>query len=122
MPYIVYKVIHYLGIFLLVVVLGASMGRRVAAEGPDPLKKRFATLHGLALFLVLLGGFGLLARINVEHGTLFPGWVWVKLAIWVLLGGIVVVARKRSGWAMPLILLVPVLAMLAGYVAYAKPF
>lgn len=122
MPYIVYKVIHYLGIFLLVVVLGASMGRRVAAEGPDPLRKRFAMLHGTALFLVLLGGFGLLARINVEHGALFPGWVWTKLAIWVILGGIIVLARKREGWAMPLLLIVPVLAMLAGYVAYAKPF
>lgn len=122
MPYIVYKVIHYLGIFLLVVILGASMGRRVAAEGPDPLRKRFATLHGLALFIVLLGGFGLLARINVEHGALFPGWVWVKLAIWTLLGGIVVLARRKAGWAMPLLLMVPVLAMLAGYVAYTKPF
>lgn len=122
MSYVVYKVIHYLGIFLLVVVLGASMGRRVAARGPDPLRKRFSMLHGTALFLVLLGGFGLLARINVQHGGLFPGWVWVKLAIWTILGGIVVLARKKEGWAMPLLLMVPVLAMLAGYVAYTKPF
>ena len=122
MSYTVYKVVHYLGIFLLVASLGAALGRQVASDGPDPLRRRFAALHGTALFVVLLGGFGMLARLGVDHGALFPGWIWAKLAIWVVLGGLLTLARRRAAWSMRLLLLVPVLAALAGYVAYTKPF
>ncbi|TVP58696.1 MAG: hypothetical protein EA351_03160 [Gemmatimonadales bacterium] len=122
MSYVTYKVIHYLGIFLLVVALGAALGRKVTSEGPDPLRRRFVALHGVGLFLVLLGGFGLLARTGVSHGALFPGWVWAKLAIWVVLGGTVMLARRRAAWAMPLLLVVPALAALAGVLAFLKPF
>jgi len=122
MSYVAYKVIHYLGIFVLVVALGAALGRRMTSEGPDPLRKRFVGIHGLGLFLVLLGGFGLLARIGVSHGALFPGWVWGKLAIWTVLGGVLMLARRKAAWSMPLILVVPALATLAGVLAFLKPF
>jgi hypothetical protein len=122
MPYITYKIIHYIGIFLLVTAVGAALGRGVDAESPDRLRRRFVALHGVGLFLVLLGGFGLLARIGVDHGALFPGWIWTKLAIWCALGFVVMAARRRPGWSMRLILTVPLLGAIAGYMAYAKPF
>lgn len=122
MPYIAYKVIHYLGIFLLVVALGAALGRNVDREGSDPLRKRFMALHGTGLFLILLGGFGLLARVGMDHGALFPGWIWIKLAIWLMLGLVVVAARRQRAWSMRLLLLVPLLGTFAGYLAYTKPF
>lgn len=122
MSYGFYKVIHYLGIFLLVVTLGAALGRQGVTQGPDPLRKWWGAIHGTALFVVLLGGFGLLARVGVDHGAVFPGWVWVKFGVWAALGGILVLARRRGTWSMTLLAMVPFLALLAGYVAFTKPF
>ncbi|MGD2071266.1 MAG: hypothetical protein PVI57_21535 [Gemmatimonadota bacterium] len=127
--YGVYKIVHYFGVFLLVTALSATLGRAAAgpageAEGrpaADPWKRRLAMVHGVALFLVLLGGFGMLARLGVDHGAIFPGWIWAKLAIWVGLAALVS-ARRTRVWAARALVLVPLLAVLAAVVAYTKPF
>jgi hypothetical protein len=122
MSYFTYKLIHYLGIFILLATLGAALGRQGMSEGRDPLRTRWGAVHGVALFLVLLGGFGLMARVGVDHGAMFPGWILAKFGIWALLGGVLFLARRKQGWSMPLLALVPLLAVLAGWVAFAKPF
>jgi len=122
MSYLTYKLIHYLGIFILVAALGAALGRQAMTDGRDPLRSRLGAVHGVALFLVLLGGFGLMARVGVDHGSMFPGWILAKLAIWVLLGGVLFVARRNQRWTMPLLAIVPLLAVLAGWMAFTKPF
>lgn len=121
-PYAVYKAVHYLGIFVLVAALGAALGRRLGADLPDPLARRFAVIHGTALFLVLLGGFGMLARLGVDHGAIFPGWVWAKLGVWSVLGGVLFVAARRPAASPGLLAAAPLLAALAGYLAFSKPF
>jgi hypothetical protein len=120
-PYLFYRAIHFLGIFGLVVVLAVALAR-TPLVAPDPWRKRLARLHGGALFLILLGGFGMLARLGVDHGAIFPGWVWVKLAIWTTLGGLVLAAGRSAVWSIRGLVLIPLLAALAGLVAYAKPF
>lgn len=123
--YAVYKVIHYSGIFILVTALGALLSRAATGrewpEGKDPWSRRLVSAHGIALFLILLGGFGMLARLDVTQGLGLPGWIWAKLAIWVALGA-VLAARRSSGAAARALLAVPVLAVLAGIVALTKPF
>lgn len=121
MPYVVYLAIHFLGIFGLVVVLSAALGRG-ALGADDPWRSRLVRLHGLALFVVLLGGFGMLARLGVDHGALFAGWVWIKLGIWLTLGALLVAAKRSPTWSARSLVLVPLLATLAGLIAYAKPF
>lgn len=123
--YTTYKIVHYLGVFTVVAALGAFLS--LAAGGGNPLvrrpwSKRLIAAHGIGLFLVLLGGFGMLARLDVTEGLQLPGWIWAKLGIWTLLGAAVTVAKRRpetSGW---LLLALPVLAVLAGAVALTKPF
>jgi uncharacterized membrane protein SirB2 len=122
MSYVTYKLIHYFGIFLLIAVLGAALGRRSATSEDDPLRKRWAALHGIALFVILLGGFGLMARIGIDHGEPFPGWLWTKFGIWALLGGVLFLARRWQNRALSLLAVVPLLAVLAGYIAFRKPF
>lgn len=122
--YAAYKILHYVGIFALVVTLAVALGRSsLLPEGSkDPWKKRLGMLHGLALLVVLTGGFGLMARVGVTHGTLFPGWIWIKLAIWVVVGGLVALAFRHSRWAGAALVLLPALAAVAGWVALTKPF
>lgn len=63
-----------------------------------------------------------MARLGVGYGGGFPGWIWAKLTIWGILGAVLFLARARPGWSLPLFALVPLLAALAGYVAFTKPF
>jgi len=125
--YTVYKVVHYVGLFVLVAALSAGLARlaapRARGETPDPWARRLGAVHGIALLLVLTGGFGMLARLDVTGSVaLLPGWVWAKVTIWVVLGGILTLGRRRREWAPVLLVGVPVLAALAGLIALAKPF
>lgn len=122
--YAVYKVVHYSGIFILLTALGATLSRAALGErgsAPDPWRRRLVAIHGIALFLILLGGFGMLARLDITQGLGLPGWIWAKLAIWAALGGILA-ARRGAGIAARVLWLVPVLAVLAGVVGLTKPF
>jgi hypothetical protein len=121
--YSVYRVVHLLGIFLLLVILGGlSYGATRADAGGAVSRRTGMILHGLALFIVLLGGFGLLARLGIVHGMNWPGWVWAKVFIWALLGAAVVVPRRKPEWAGALLLLLPVLGGVAAWLAIFKPF
>lgn len=121
--YPVYRLVHLVGIFLLFVVLGGlSYGAARAEAGGGGVSPRLAmVLHGVALFIVLLGGFGLLARLGIVQGTSWPGWVWAKLAIWLLAGAAVMVPRWRPQWAGGLFVALPVLGGLAAWLAIFKP-
>jgi hypothetical protein len=123
MPYAVYKLIHFLGIFTLIVVLAATSMHvlRGGTRADNPYRKVLSITHGVALFLVLLGGFGLLARIGVMHGGL-PGWVYAKLLLWLTLGAALTLANRGARYARVLLLLLPLLAVLGGAIALYKPF
>lgn len=121
--YPVYKVIHYLGIFALIAVLASALGRGAGGDpGTDPWRRRFAAWHGVALFVVLLGGFGMLARLDVTTGLTLPGWIWAKLALWAVLGALMAVARRSATWSARALVAVPLLAAAAGLIALTKPF
>jgi hypothetical protein len=117
-PYVVYKIVHYLGIFIMVTALSATLARS-AKEGlnSDPWRKRLGILHGIALFLIILGGFGMLAKLDLG----FPGWAMAKVGIWLAFAGLIA-ARKSADWSARALVLLPLLAVLAGWIAYAKPF
>ncbi|HSH44718.1 MAG TPA: hypothetical protein VK966_02625 [Longimicrobiales bacterium] len=138
--YSVYRLVHLVGIILLFVVLGglswaaaraesaalAGNATRAGTAGTGPAgtgRPRIAMiLHGVALFIVLLGGFGLLARLGIVQGHAFPGWVWAKLGIWLLAGLSVVIPRRKPEWALGVFVLLPVLGGLAAWLAIFKPF
>lgn len=121
--YSVYRLVHLVGIFVLFVVLGGMAWGTGRARADGAISRRLAMiLHGIGLFVVLLGGFGLLARIGVMHGMSWPGWVWAKLGIWVLLGAAVAIPARKPDWGGALLLLLPAFGGLAAWLAIFKPF
>ena len=142
--YGVYRLIHFFGIFLLLTALGGAVtramlgGARAPAGGGAPstggppapdavsadegssrrLRRLLGISHGVALFLILLGGFGMLARLDIG----MPGWVIAKIGVWLLLGGLLAAARRMAGRARALWFAIPVLGLVAAWLAYTKPF
>jgi hypothetical protein len=117
--YNVYLMVHLTGIFLTFAALGGA-----ALSGPDtPPSRRKARgmFHGIGLFLVLLGGFGLLARIGFPHGASWPLWLLSKLGIWFLLGASIIAFRRLPALGVPLLLIAIALGVTSGYLARNKP-
>ncbi|MBK9066652.1 MAG: hypothetical protein IPL76_07165 [Gemmatimonadetes bacterium] len=93
--------------------------RRGGTRESNPHRKLLSALHGTAAFLVLLGGFGLLARLKVQWP--FPSWVFIKLGIWIVLSFAVLLPYRKPALAKPLFLLYPVLGLAAALTAIYKP-
>ena len=123
MSYEVYKLIHFLGIFVLLTALtaGCMHALRGGTRADNPYRKPLAAAHGIAMFLILLGGFGMLARLGIMQAGL-PAWIYIKLAIWIVFGAALVLVQRSSGLARMGVIGLPLLAVLAAAVALYKPF
>jgi hypothetical protein len=124
MSYITYKLIHIFGLFALFVAL-AGMAAHAAAgheKKENTAYRGLLILHGVGALIALTGGFGLMARVGVMHGVLFPGWIWAKLALWVILGGLIALPYRNRGLARAMIFLLPFLGLLGAYLGSFKPF
>jgi len=119
-----YEILHVFGIALIFVALGGVSIH--AANGGDKqtsqTRRLTASLHGAGALFILVGGFGMLARIGFKHGSNFPGWLWGKLIIWLLLSVVVLLPYRKPALARPLVLIMPLLAGTAVYLALYKPF
>jgi hypothetical protein len=122
MPYAVYKLIHFLGIFTLLTTFAASSLHVLlgGTRADHPFRRVLGPANGLAAFLVLLGGFGMLARLGVSHGAL-PMWIWLKLGVWTLFLAALWLVFRGPVFARALMVAVPLLALLAAAIALYKP-
>lgn len=124
MPYQVYKVLHIFAVVMLFVSLGGLTLHAVngGTKESNLGRKMVAISHGVAMIIILVAGFGLLARLQVmAAGIAFPLWVWLKLGIWVVMGALVAIPYRKPELARPLWLLLPVLGAVAAAVAIYKP-
>ena len=87
MPAEIYKIIHLAGIMGLFAAIGGLI-----YQAKDSKCKANAVIHGIAMFLILLGGFGLLAKL---HNNQFEGWVIAKLVIWILFGAMLPLTKRK---------------------------
>lgn len=119
----VYKIIHLLGMFMLFTVLGgiALHALNGGTKQSNVGRRLIAAMHGISLFIILLGGFGMLARLGLVQGML-PGWVLAKLAIWVLLPFLGLMAYRKPAVAKLLLVVMPLLGGVAGWIGLYKPF
>ena len=114
--YETYKILHLIGLVLLFLGVGAAV-QRCAAGTPDaPGKGLSAAAHGVGLLILLVAGFGLLARLKIG----WPMWVYGKLVIWLLLGASLFLAKKIKN-AAALVILFAALGGAAAWLAITKP-
>ena len=110
-----YKILHLAGVFGMLLALGAA-----AATGPQvaPSTRRLnGILHGVGMLLILVAGFGMLARGNLG----FPGWVMVKIPIYLVIGALPMMAQRRQA-PLRMILIALVLTLVAAWLALVHPF
>lgn len=117
----VYKLLHFIGIIMIFVALGSVMGHVLngGTKQTNQWRKAAGITHGIGLVLMLVAGFGMLARLGLSP---MAGWVIVKLVIWLVLGGItsVIYTMGTKGQAMWYVVIL--LGALAAYSAIIKPF
>ncbi len=113
MSYEFYKVLHLVGLVTLFTALGAL------AFVPADRRKPLMMIHGIATVVMLVAGFGLLARLGLI-GSL-GAWVYGKLAIWLVMGAAPVVLRRKPDMALTLLLVSIALGAVSAFLAIYKP-
>ena len=123
MPYAVYKVMHFLGIFMLITALAAVAmhGIRGGTRTDLPHRRAISITHGVAVAFILTGGFGMLARLGIVQGGL-PVWIYIKLVIWLALAIAIAAPYLGQRYARVLLVALPILTAAAGATALYKPF
>ena len=116
-----YRVLHVLSAMLLFTALGGLLLAARAQVTTGVSRKTAGMTHGIALILLLVTGFGGLARIGLSNPGIWPAWLWLKFLIWLVMGGIIVLIRRAPRTAALLWWLLPVLGGLAAYLAIYKP-
>lgn len=119
MSYQIYKVIHFLGLFMIVASVGGQILHAINGGGKVyPGKKWVGMQSGIGLLLLLLGGFGMLARL----GTGFELWVILKVVIWLVMGFIGSVALRKANLSKVIWVVMIALLVVATGLAVYKPF
>lgn len=118
----VYKLMHLLGLVLLFQSLGATLFTYLAGSGASesPHKKMLMSMHGIGLLLLVFGGFGMAARLGIM--VALPGWIWLKICIWLILGSSLYFVKKKPETARLWWFLIFTLGFVAAYLGLFKPF
>jgi len=121
MSYSFYKVLHLLGIMVLLSSLGGLVIQGLlGATSNSRVRKLLAASHGVALLVVFVAGFGLMARKGIVSGT-WPLWIFAKLAIWLLFGASLTLVRRTPSLATVWFFVVPLLGAAAASFAIYQP-
>jgi len=105
----IYRLIHFSGIFTLLFAFGSLFAGKSSTKGA-------AVGHGIGLLLILVSGFGMQAVYKLG----FPSWIIIKLVIWIVFGGCMVLAKRRIVNGVAAWVLIIVLALCAAYLGRQK--
>ena len=121
MSYEIYKIIHLVAIVLLfsglVGLLTIQMSGGIVA---GKVKSMVFISHGVGLLVLLISGFGLIARLGLINGL--PGWIYAKLALWLVLGAAISLVKRKGGIGWPIFVSLIAVFTIAAVLAILKPF
>lgn len=107
-----YKIIHLTGIAALALGIGGMMG-----DGGK--RKAFAILQGVGLLVMLVSGFGLIAKIHPH--TAIPHYAIVKLILWLVIGLMPMLLRKMRAPLFVGVLISLTLVAVMAWLGVTKP-
>ncbi len=116
MPLPYYHIIHLIAVMALFAGTGAALG---GADNPA-VRKFGAILRGAALLLLLITGFGLLAKLELMKAM--PVWVWLKLGIWVIAAVLPIFVKRKVIPGTTAVFIGLALGGVAAWLGYLKPF
>jgi hypothetical protein len=115
-----YKILHVCGILMLFSGLTGLWGVYSTGSTPRPATRMgLATVHGFGMMLILISGFGMAAKLGIMAAL--PLWIYLKMAIWLVLGGSMVLAKRKAQWGIGLLAFWILLGTAAAYLALFKP-
>lgn len=115
-----YKIIHLIGLMLLFFGFGGILVSSYASLALTKKARMLAMIsHGVGMLLILVGGFGMLARLGLAREM--PTWVYSKLLIWVILGGAIALAKRKADLAWTMLISFIILASTAAFIGLTKP-
>lgn len=114
--YQLYNLLHILGIVLVFMSLGgyALHGINGGTKETNGARGLLAATHGVGVLLILVAGFGMLARIQPMSAGL-PGWLHPKLLVWVLIGAAPALLNRKPQWSKALWFVIPLLAAASAF-------
>ncbi len=110
-----YHIIH----LIAVMALFAGTGAALASADHGATRKFGAILRGVALLLLIVTGFGLLAKLDIMKSM--PVWVWLKLAIWMIAAVLPVFVKRKLLPATTAVFIALALGGVAAWLGYLKP-
>lgn len=116
MSYAFYNTLHIVGIMLVFMALGATVlhAANAGTREQNPSRKLVAALHGVGLLVIIVAGFGMLAKTGGMAAGL-PGYIHPKLLVWLCLGAAPVLVSRKPGTAKAMWLVLPLLGAVAAY-------
>lgn len=106
-----YHILHLVGLILVFVGFGGLL----SSDGARKAMK----WHGIGLVISLVSGFGMLAKMGIMGSM--PVWVWIKIALWLVLGFLPVLSKRRVLSAPVVVLIAMVVGAVLAYLGYMKP-
>lgn len=112
-----YNILHILGAFMVMLAYGGLIVRSALEQDSPNVRRLGAITSGIGLLLIFVSGFGLLAK----YGYGWPTWVLLKIVIWLVLGGLIVLINRQPKMAQALWWSTLLLGAVAAVLAIAKP-
>ncbi len=119
LSYQIYKILHLVSLFGVFMCLGSLIVQRMNGGDKEFPARRWVMLSFVVfMFLALIGGFGLLARLGIG----MPGWVFAKFTLWLVVGAYMSVILRKPEWSKLNWFVLLLLGATGAYLAIYKPF
>ena len=105
-----YHIAHLVGLIFIFTGFGALLSAETARSAMK--------WHGIGLVISLVSGFGLVAKLGLSYAS---PWLIVKMALWLVLGFLPVLARRKVLPAKAVLLLAILTGAVLAWLGYLKP-
>lgn len=121
MSYEFYKTLHFFGLILTFSSLFSFLFLVFYPNNENTkILKKLGLAHGIGLLIIFISGFGLAARLG--YFSQLPNWVYVKMILWAITGGLIAVIKRKKLQALPLYIILLLIPLVASIIAINKPF